>query len=203
MWSRPAQLGAREASRPASVEPEELDLAWLQENLKRLLAYSSIAHMGYLLVAFQAGGAGAAEAVVFYLTAYFITMLGAFDVVTLMSTGEREADRLQDYRGLFWRRPGLALILHCCASFVGRNPADCRLCRKVLHPASGTSSGLWVLLLVLVLSTVLGLFCNLRVVVTLFAELADSAEGSPAPLPSLRQVSGCILVVPSILVIGL
>ena len=66
-------------------------LALMQNNVKRILAYSSIAHLGYLLVAFLAGGRLAVEAVTFYLVAYFITMLGAFGVVAVLS--DRTAKR--------------------------------------------------------------------------------------------------------------
>ena len=85
-------------------------LALFQNNIKRILAYSSIAHMGYLLVAFEASGSAASEAIAFYLVAYFITTIGAFGVVTVLSAGERDADTLEDYAGLFWRRPMLASI---------------------------------------------------------------------------------------------
>jgi len=85
-------------------------LALLQNNVKRILAYSSIAHMGYLLVAFEAGGSMASRAIAFYLVAYFITTLGAFGVISVLSDTERDADDLADYRGLFWRRPVLAGI---------------------------------------------------------------------------------------------
>ena len=85
-------------------------LALLQHNVKRLLAYSSIAHLGYLLVAFLASSVLATTAVTFYLVAYFVTTLGAFGVVTVLSTGEREAESLDDYRGLVVRRPWLAAL---------------------------------------------------------------------------------------------
>ncbi len=88
-------------------------LALRQENLKRLLAYSSIAHFGYLLVALIASGALAVEAVGVYLLTYMVTTLAAFGVITLMSSPYREHDAeiLFDYRGLFWKRPYLAAIL--------------------------------------------------------------------------------------------
>ena len=60
-------------------------LALWQTNVKRILAYSSIAHFGYMLVAFVAGGTMAVEAVTFYLVAYTVTTLGAFGVVTVLS----------------------------------------------------------------------------------------------------------------------
>ena len=145
-------------------------LALLQSNVKRLLAYSSIAHMGYLLVAFEAGGSRAAEAVAFYLCAYFITMLGAFGVITVMSEGDREADRLEDYRGLFWRHPAVALIFTATLLSLAGIPLTAGFVGKFYVLASGASAALWLLVLVLVVTSVFGLFYYLRVVVTLFAE---------------------------------
>ncbi len=81
-------------------------LALRQDNVKRILAYSSIAHLGYLLVAFLATGERAGVAVGFYLIAYFATTLVAFGVVTVLSSEDRDADLLLDYRGLGARRPG-------------------------------------------------------------------------------------------------
>src|SRR5215217_7134599 len=80
-------------------------LALQQQNLKRLLAYSSIAHFGYLLVAFLAGSEAGIQAAIFYLTAYAITILTAFGIITILSSRERDADDLETYRGLFWRNP--------------------------------------------------------------------------------------------------
>lgn len=80
-------------------------LALLQQNVKRILAYSSIAHLGYLVVAFLASGTLAAETVTYYLAIYFVTMLGAFGVVTVLSDPQQDADLITDYRGLFWRSP--------------------------------------------------------------------------------------------------
>ena len=83
-------------------------LALLQSNVKRILAYSSIAHLGYILTAYLAGGPLAVTAVTFYLIAYFVTTLGAFGTVAVLSGPQRETEHLDDYRGLFWRRPWLA-----------------------------------------------------------------------------------------------
>src|SRR5262245_43074809 len=82
-------------------------LALLQNKVKRFRAYSSMAHLAYLLVAFLASSALAITAVTFYLVAYFVTMLGAFGTVSALSGRDRDADRIADYRGLFWRRPWL------------------------------------------------------------------------------------------------
>ena len=89
-------------------------LALLQRNVKRLLAYSSIAHMGYLLIAVVASyyveGRVGIEAISFYLVAYIIMSLGAFGVTSMVSSGDSERDTIDDYRGLFWRKPLLAAV---------------------------------------------------------------------------------------------
>ncbi len=92
-------------------------LALFQNNVKRILAYSSISHLGYLLVTLLAGGPVAAGAAAFYLVAYFITTLGAFGVVTVLSGSERDADLMEDYAGLAWRSPWTCRRVHapCCS----------------------------------------------------------------------------------------
>ena len=105
-------------------------LALREDNVKRILAYSSIAHLGYLLVAFLAGGPQAVRAVSFYLVAYFATTLGAFAVIRRSPTPDREADSIEDYRGLAARSPWIAGVFTACllslaglpltAGFVGK-----------------------------------------------------------------------------------
>ena len=87
-------------------------LALLQQNVKRLLAYSSIAHMGYLLiamVAYYVEGRVGIEAISFYLVAYIIMSLGAA-VTSMVSRSDCERDTIDDYRGLFWRQPLLVAV---------------------------------------------------------------------------------------------
>ena len=143
-------------------------LALLQNNVKRILAYSSIAHIGYLLVAFQAGGSAGARAATFYLVAYFIMTLGAFGVVTVLSGGEKDADTLDDYRGLFWRRPPIALVFTIMLLSLAGIPLTAGFLGKFLVVASGASSGAWALILVLVLTSSIGLFYYLRIIGALY-----------------------------------
>jgi len=150
-------------------------LALLQNNVKRILAYSSIAHMGYLLVAFEAGGSMASEAIAFYLAAYFITTVGAFGVVTVLSNEERYADTLQDYAGLFWRRPVLASIFTLMLLSLAGIPVTAGFLAKFYVVTAGASAGIWALILILVISSVIGLFYYLRVVVTMFARVRQEA----------------------------
>lgn len=150
-------------------------LALLQNNVKRILAYSSIAHMGYLLVAFEAGGSMASEAIAFYLAAYFITTVGAFGVVTVLSNEERDADTLQDYAGLFWRRPVLASIFTLMLLSLAGIPVTAGFLAKFYVVTAGASAGIWALILILVISSVIGLFYYLRVLVTMYARVREEA----------------------------
>jgi NADH-quinone oxidoreductase subunit N len=150
-------------------------LALLQNNVKRILAYSSIAHMGYLLVAFEAGGSMASEAIAFYLAAYFITTVGAFGVVTVLSNEDRDADTLQDYAGLFWRRPVLASIFTLMLLSLAGIPVTAGFLAKFYVVTAGASAGIWALILILVISSVIGLFYYLRVLVTMYARVREEA----------------------------
>jgi NADH-quinone oxidoreductase subunit N len=162
-------------------------LALLQNNIKRILAYSSIAHMGYLLVALVASGSLAAEAVTFYLLAYFITMLGAFGVVTVRSWGERDADRMEDYRGLAWREPWTAGVLTAMALSLAGIPLTAGFVGKFYVLFAGVSSSLRLLVLVMAVNSVIGLFYYLRIVVTLFRQAEGEASGAAAREVPVRR----------------
>ena len=143
-------------------------LALLQRNVKRLLAYSSIAHFGYLLVAFLAGGPLAAEAVTIYLVAYFITTLGAFGVVTALSDNKADADSIEQYRGLVWSHPWLGGTFMLMLLSLAGIPLTAGFIGKFYAIAAGVSAELWILVLLLVLNSVVGVYYYLRVIVTMF-----------------------------------
>jgi NADH-quinone oxidoreductase subunit N len=176
-------------------------LALLQNNIKRLLAYSSIAHMGYLIVAFLAAGSRGAEAAAFYLVAYFITILGAFGVVTVLSGNDREAELMDDYQGLFWRRPGLAVIFTLMLLSLAGIPLTAGFVGKFYIVAAGASSATWALILVLVLSSVFGLFYYLRVVVALYETVQTGISGVVTPARPLSLSGECVLVALAILLV--
>ncbi len=156
--------------------------ALLQTNVKRILAYSSIAHLGYLLVAILAGGSLAQQAVAYYLAAYFVTTLGAFGVVTVLSSAEREAETLDDYRGLLWSRPWLALILTASLLSLAGIPLTGGFLAKFYVFAAGVESSLWVLVVSMVINSAIALFYYLRIVVAMFAVPPAAAEGPSVPL---------------------
>lgn len=181
-------------------------LALLQDNVKRLLAYSSIAHMGYLLVAFLAGGKLATEAVTFYLVAYFITTLGAFGVISVLSHPEsgRDAERLSDYRGLFWRRPWMAGVFTAMLLSLAGIPLTAGFVGKFYAILAGAGSALWLLVAVLVVTSVIGLFYYLRVVVVMYAAPdGDVAEQSPASVTRVSPLGATVLAALTILLFAL
>jgi NADH-quinone oxidoreductase subunit N len=172
-------------------------LALQQTNVKRILAYSSIAHFGYILVAFLAAGAIAIEAVSFYLVAYTVTILAAFGIVTVLSGSERDADDLEDYHGLFWRRPVIASVLTAALLSLAGIPATAGFLGKFYVLAAGAAAAAWPLIIILVVTSVAGLFYYLRIVVTLYSAPPEH----PAPIQRVSQGDAFILAVLTICLI--
>lgn len=167
--------------------------ALLQTSVRRVLAYSSIAHLGYLLITLLVGGALGLEGATFYLFAYFVTMVAAFGVVSVY-----EADSIGDYRGLFWRRPGLAAVFSAALLSLAGIPLTVGFIAKFYVLAAGISGAWWTPVLVLVAASALGLFYYVRVLVTLYAR--DQATTSGV-FPGWS--AGTALVVLAILLVAL
>jgi len=170
-------------------------LALQQEDLKRLLAYSSIAHVGYLLVALIASGPLATEAVGVYLLTYVVTTLAAFGVITLMSSpyNDHDAETLFDYRGLFWKHPYLAAILTVALLSLAGIPLTAGFIGKFYVLGAGVDTHLWVLLAAVVLGSAIGLYYYLRAMVQLYLRPRWVAPFS-APLNWARGAGGGFLI---------
>ena len=179
-------------------------LALYQNNVKRLLAYSSIAHMGYLIIVLVAGmdigAAFAGEALLFYLAAYFVTTLAAFGVVTVLSPEDAEAEDLDDYYGLFRSRPWLAGVLTAALLSLAGIPLTAGFVGKFYLFAAAGKAGLWALLAVLVIGSGLGLYYYLRFV-SLMVRAPEAGEVAvPRPIP---VAGGLVLAVLLLLLFGL
>ncbi|WP_199200183.1 NADH-quinone oxidoreductase subunit N [Adhaeribacter arboris] len=179
-------------------------LALRQRNIKRLLAYSSIAHLGYILVAFLAGNQLGIEAVSFYLVAYFITSLGAFGVVALLSDTKRDADRLRDFRGLFWRRPGTAAIFTAMLLSLAGIPLTAGFVGKFYILASGVNTQHWLLVFMLVLNSVIGLYYYIKVIAAMFAQTVPNQKKERKVLhPAISFATGATMAILALLLIWL
>lgn len=154
--------------------------ALLQDNVKRILAYSSIAHLGYALVAFLAGGEIAVEAVSIYLAMYAITTLGAFAVVAMLSRPEdgHEAETLEDYRGLFWTRPWIAGAFAAMLLSLAGIPLTLGFIGKFYAVAAGVSARLWLPVAALVAGSVVSLYYYLRIAVVMLAARPADADAT-------------------------
>jgi NADH-quinone oxidoreductase subunit N len=157
-------------------------LALMQRNVKRILAYSSISHLGYLLVAFLAGNEMGVEAITFYLVAYFITTVGAFGVVTMLSDSERDAEQLEDYRGLLWRRPWTAAVFTAMLLSLAGIPLTAGFVGKFYILAAGVNTQLWLLVSMLVLNSVIGLYYYIKLIAVMFQQ----PEAGREPIQQLR-----------------
>jgi NADH-quinone oxidoreductase subunit N len=170
-------------------------LALRQQRVKRILAYSSIAHMGYLLVALLAGGALGLQAGMFYLIAYLVTTLGAFGVIAVMSRPEQDADDLEDFRGLFWRRPMLAVVLTVMLLSLAGIPLTAGFLGKFYTVMAGSASSVWGLLLVLVAGSTVGLFYYLRVLLALYTRSGEEPGGRVVYLLPTMPLTGAVALI--------
>ncbi len=163
-------------------------LALRQTSVKRILACSSIAHAGYVAVAFLALGDVAIHAVAYYFAAYFAATLGAFGVISLLSANgdARERDALEDYRGLFHTRPVLAAVLAVMLLSLAGVPLTAGFLGKVYVFIAGIQARLWWQTSVLVLASAIGLVYYLRIVAIMAAAPKDAGHASDiASVPAM------------------
>lgn len=151
-------------------------LALRQQNLKRLLAYSSISHLGYLMVAFLSASIIGIAAGVFYLIIYFTSMLAAMTMITYFSNQKGEALMVEDYRGLFWKKPWLAAFFTVVMLSLAGVPLTAGFMGKFFLLSAGMSNGGLFLLVVLVVSSTIGLFYYLRVVAVMLSHSEDVVQ---------------------------
>ncbi len=156
-------------------------VAIVQSNLKRLLAYSSIAHAGYMLVGLVAGSAGGASAVLYYLLAYTFTTVGTFGVITLCQRAGEEAVDVRDYAGLGRRHPVLAATLALfLLSLVGIPPLAGFVGKFYLF-GSAVRAGFLGLAVIAVLNSAAAAYYYLRVIVYMYMREPDGPAAAYAP----------------------
>jgi NADH-quinone oxidoreductase subunit N len=174
-------------------------LAIKQKNIKRLLGYSSIANMGYLIIILLTGNSRGIQASIFYMTSYVFTTIGAFGVISLLSTNEYEAEKIEDFKGLFWKRPWIAIVFTLSLLSLAGIPLTAGFIAKFYVIFEGMKAGLMMLVFSMIINSVIGLYYYLRIITTLFSAPGDNK------LPELA-ISGNItlaIVGISILILGI
>jgi NADH-quinone oxidoreductase subunit N len=172
--------------------------ALAQSNVKRLLAYSSVAQAGYIMIGVASGGAAGTSAVLFYLLVYATMNLGAFGVLLLLERRGEEADRVEDLAGLVGRAPWAAAVLALCmVSLAGLPPTAGFIAKLYLFRAALLDHRI-ALALVGVLASVVSVYYYLRV-----AYVALSAAPSEAVVVRRSPLAGIALAVAAAGMLGL
>jgi len=177
-------------------------IALAQDDVKRMLAYSSIAHAGYLLVGVAAGSSFGRSAVLFYLGVYAIMTLGAFAVVYVIAGKGDTRSRLSDFRGLGWRRPmlGAAFVIFLL-SLAGFPPTGGFIGKLYLLSAA-VEAGEGALAITLVLTSLVSYYYYLRVIWKMYFEVAsEDAPELDRSGPAFRFATAVAVI--ALLVAGL
>ncbi|WP_042860465.1 NADH-quinone oxidoreductase subunit NuoN [Dickeya sp. NCPPB 3274] len=179
-------------------------MAVAQSNIKRLLGYSSIAHLGYLLVALIAVQTQqlALETIGVYLAGYLFSSLGAFGVVSLMSSPYRgpDADSLFSYRGLFWHKPILSAVMTVMMLSLAGIPMTLGFFGKFYVLAVGVNAHLWWLSAAVVVGSAIGLYYYLRVLISLYLS-APQTLNRDTPNNWALTAGGVVVLISSVLVL--
>jgi NADH-quinone oxidoreductase subunit N len=167
-----------------------------QSSVKRMLAYSSIAHGGYLLVALASANDLGKGAVLFYLLTYAVTNLGAFGVLAVLEGEERSNDQVRDFAGLGNERPGLAALMTIFLLSLGGFPPLGGFIAKWYIFSAAVKANETTLAIVGVLTSVVSVFFYLRIVVMMYM----TPTGRPIAAPPAPKIAAAALVVSAVLV---
>lgn len=176
-------------------------LAVVQEDVKRLLAYSSIAHAGFVLTAIVAASDDAVAGSLFYLATYGLTVVGAFAVVAVLGGGGESRTRLVNYKGLFYERPLLAAALSLFLLSLAGVPLTSGFVAKLVVFGPAIESGYTWLVVIGMLSSAIAAFFYLRVMVVMYMQERDE----DAPSIEIPVLSGGVIGLTAVatLVLGL
>ncbi|MBI4444396.1 MAG: NADH-quinone oxidoreductase subunit N [Acidobacteria bacterium] len=168
--------------------------ALTQTNIKRMLAYSSIAHAGYLLVGFCANNASGVQAMLFYLFAYALMNVGAFTVIQVMARDNERFLSISDFRGTARRHPYLSAALASFLVSLAGIPATAGFMGKLFMFAAAIESQHYTLVVIALLASAVGLYYYLRVIVLMYMwEPSDILE--PAPVPLSAKIVIAIMII--------
>jgi NADH-quinone oxidoreductase subunit N len=171
----------------------------VQTNVKRMLAYSAIAHAGYLLLGIVAANAAGKAAVLFYLLSYAVANLGALGIVALLATADRQHDQLRDFAGLWGSRPGLAGLMTIFLLSLGGLPPTAGFIGKWYIFSAAVQEGHYTLAIIGVLTSVISVFFYLRIVVMMY--MTEGAEADRPRVPAMAM-GGLMLATVAVFYLG-
>lgn len=171
-------------------------LAIVQDDVKRMLAYSSVNHAGYVLIGVQAATFLGVQAALFYLLAYTFMVLGTFGVVALVARRGDVGHTLDDYRGLARRRPTLAFLLTVFLLAQAGVPLTSGFLAKFYVISAAVEAGSYALAVIGMLAAAIAAFLYLRIVVAMYVtEEGESVEARPVAEARIPLAAGVPLVV--------
>jgi NADH-quinone oxidoreductase subunit N len=169
-------------------------LGVLQNNIKRMLAYSSIAHAGFLLLGLIAANSAGKAAVLFYLLTYAIANLGALGIVALLGTADHPHDQLRDFGGLWKSRPALAGLMTVFLLSLGGFPPTAGFIGKWYIISAAVQEGHYWLAVIAVLSSVVSVFFYLRIVVMMYMTEEGALPARPlVSMPAMAVLGFALL----------
>ena len=171
-------------------------LAIAQTNVKRMLAYSSIAHAGFILTGLTAPGSPGIRSAVFYLVAYAAMTVGAFGTVMLVSGRGESRTRLEDYAGLARTEPIAAALMSLFLLSLAGIPPTAGFIAKVNVFAAAIGEGYWALALIGVIASVAAAFFYLRVIMLMYMR-EPAADAVPVTGRMAGAPVGAILAIPA------
>lgn len=151
-------------------------IAIAQRNIKRMLAYSTISHVGFLFLGILAGGEGGYSGAMFYILVYALMSLGAFGMVLLLSRAGFEADEIEDFKGLNERSPWFAFIMLILMFSMAGVPPTVGFYAKLSVLSAVVDAGLVWLAVFAVIFSVVGAFYYLRVIKYMYFEKPDDSS---------------------------
>jgi NADH-quinone oxidoreductase subunit N len=152
-------------------------IALAQTNLKRMLAYSTVSHVGFLLMGLAGGGAAGYSAGMFYAIAYAVMAAAAFGTIVVLSRRGFEADRIEDFKGLNARSPWMAGLVLCVMASLAGVPPFLGFWAKLAVLRAAWEGGLIWLAIVGIVFAVIGAFYYLRVIRAMYFDEPESADG--------------------------
>ena len=168
-------------------------IAVTQANVKRMLAYSSVAHGGYLLIGLVAVNEMASAGILFYLLVYTIMNIGAFGIVMIVANQGEERLQVEDYAGFGWQQPALGVFLTIFLLSLAGFPGTGGFMAKVYLGLGAADAQLWTLLIILVLTTLVSYYYYLRVAWYMWMRPTPEGEEGrafPVPMPMRFALAG-------------